>query len=433
MTLPISCIEVAPVAEIASVDQRVDLGVGELFGGEGLQDLAFGPLLLGELGATGRLERLDRLGAPLDLLAGDLADLVVGELVHDLLLAVRDRGREHAERAQTDLVPGPQGRGHLLVHLCLQRGVAHVDSPPVLSRILLALASIAVVCIAYGVAIERRAYRLVRRGLAILPADGPESVTVLHLSDLHFVSTDRRKRAFLASIPRADVTVVTGDFLAEPEAVETAVEAVRETRGRLASWFVLGSNDYYVPHAMNPLRYFIPHPPAEASSGSARPVGRAARAPVRGRLAGPHQPARGARPRRAGDRAPGSRRRAHPSPGPAGCARRAPSRFGIAVMHSPDSAPEIAACGYPFVVAGHTHGGQVRLPLVGALVTNSHLPRRLVSGLIRMGGSFVHVSPGLGTSKFAPFRFLCRPEATLLELRRAPGGGGPAQLDAQPQ
>ena len=38
---------------------------------------------------------------------------------------------------------------------------------------------------------------------------------------------------------------MTGDFLAEPEAVETAVDAVRETRGRLASWFVLGSNDYY--------------------------------------------------------------------------------------------------------------------------------------------------------------------------------------------
>ena len=77
------------------------------------------------------------------------------------------------------------------------------------------------------VAIERRAYRLVRRGLAILPADGPETVTVLHLSDLHFVTDDARKHAFLATIPRADVTVVTGDFLAEPEAVETAVAAVR--------------------------------------------------------------------------------------------------------------------------------------------------------------------------------------------------------------
>ena len=52
--------------------------------------------------------------------------------------------------------------------------------------------------------------------------------------------------------------------------------------------------------------------------------------------------------------------------------RRAPDRFGFAVMHSPDSAPETAALGYDFMVAGHTHGGQVRLPVVGALVTNCH-------------------------------------------------------------
>jgi len=305
----------------------------------------------------------------------------------------------------------------------------------VLSRIplALALASIGLLCIAYGVAIERRAYRLVRRSLAILPADGPETVTVLHLSDLHFVTDDSRKQAFLASIPRADVTIVTGDFLAEPEAVETAVAAVRGTRGRLASWYVLGSNDYYASRATNPLRYLV---------RSRREMPRHAR---RGRSEELH----------ALLSADGwndlTNRRDELDLGGLGiellglddahirrqdlrvAPRRSPSRFGIAVMHSPDSAPEIAACGYPFVVAGHTHGGQVRLPLVGALVTNSHLPRRLVSGLIRMGGSFVHVSPGLGTSKYAPFRFLCPPEATLLELRRAPGGDDPTTSDARPQ
>ena len=301
------------------------------------------------------------------------------------------------------------------------------------SHILLALASIAVVCIAYGVAIERRAYRLVRRGLAILPADGPESVTVLHLSDLHFVSADRRKREFLASIPRADVTVVTGDFLGEPEAVETAVAAVRETRGRLASWFVLGSNDYYAPHATNPLRYFVRthrRRPRRARRGRSDELRELLSADGWEDLTNRRQELEldGLAIELLGlDDTHIRRQDLRVAP------RRTPSRFGIAVMHSPDSAPEIASCGYPFVVAGHTHGGQVRLPLVGALVTNSQLPRRLVSGLIRMGGSFVHVSPGLGTSKFAPFRFLCPPEATLLELRRAPGGGGPAQLDAQPQ
>ncbi|HEY3213215.1 MAG TPA: metallophosphoesterase [Actinomycetota bacterium] len=302
-----------------------------------------------------------------------------------------------------------------------------------LSRIPLVLASIGLVCIAYGVAIERRAYRLVRRGLAILPTDGPESLTVLHLSDLHFVRVDRRKSAFLASLPGADVTVVTGDFLGEPEAVETAVAAVRSTRGRLASWFVLGSNDYYVPRARNPLRYFIPRhlrKPRFARRGRSNEMRALLSSDGWRDLTNLREEMDlgGLRVELLGlDDAHIRRQDLRVAP------RRSPWRFGIAVMHSPDSAPEIAACGYPFVVAGHTHGGQVRLPLVGALVTNSHLPRRLVSGLIRMGGSFVHVSPGLGTSKYAPFRFLCPPEATLLELRRAPGGEGPARSDARPQ
>jgi uncharacterized protein len=303
----------------------------------------------------------------------------------------------------------------------------------VLSRILLALAGIAALCIAYGVAIERRAYRLVRRGLAILPTDGPESLTVLHLSDLHFVRADRRKSAFLASLPGADITVVTGDFLGEPEAVETAVAAVRSTRGRLASWFVLGSNDYFVPRALNPLRYFIPRhlrEPRSARRGRSDEMRTLLSSDGWRDLTNLREEMDlgGLRVELLGlDDAHIRRQDLRVVP------RRSPSRFGIAVMHSPDSAPEIAACGYSFVVAGHTHGGQIRLPLVGALVTNSHLPRRLVSGLIRMGGSLVHVSPGLGTSKYAPFRFLCPPEATLLELRRAPRGGGPARSGAQPQ
>ena len=105
--------------------------------------------------------------------------------------------------------------------------------------------------------------------------------------------------------------------------------------------------------------------------------------------------------------------------------RRAPDRLGVAVMHSPDTAPESAALGYDLVVAGHTHGGQVRIPGIGALVTNCSMPRRLASGLIRMGSAVLHTSPGLGTSKYAPFRFGCRPEATLLELRPRPPAAGP--------
>ena len=271
----------------------------------------------------------------------------------------------------------------------------------------------------YGILVERRAYRLVRRDLAILPAGGPETLRVLHLSDLHFVSRDDRKARFLASLPSADVTIVTGDFLAEPEAVETAVEAVRATRGRLASWFVLGSNDYFVPRPTNPLGYLV-----RSSNGKPRPTkGGRWRELVDLLEADGWRDLTNVRDEVDLDGLPvellglddAHIRRHDLRVAP----RHAPDRFGIAVMHSPDSAPEVVACGYPFVVAGHTHGGQIRLPLVGAIVTNSHLPRRVASGLVRLGGALVHVSPGLGTSKFAPFRFLCPPEATLLELRRA--------------
>lgn len=289
-----------------------------------------------------------------------------------------------------------------------------------LAWILLAIAFAGLACVVYGVLIERRAYRLVRRRLAILPANGPESLNVLHLSDLHFVRGDERKKRFLGSLPACDVTVVTGDFLAEPEAVEIAVAAVGANRGRLASWFVLGSNDYFAPRFVNPFLYLFRRSgagPRRAHRGRPRDLVAALQADGWRDLTNVREEVdlEGLPVEVLGlDDAHIRRHDLRVAP------RRAPGRFGFAVMHSPDSAPEAVACGYPLVVAGHTHGGQVRLPVIGALVTNSHLPRRVVSGLLRVGGGLVHVSPGLGTSKYAPFRFLCPPEATLLELSRAP-------------
>ncbi|MBI3649023.1 MAG: metallophosphoesterase [Actinobacteria bacterium] len=285
--------------------------------------------------------------------------------------------------------------------------------------VLLAIAAVGVLCVAWGVLVERHWYRLVRYRLDILPASGPPQLTMLHLSDLHFVRADTRKARFLGTLPRADVTVVTGDFLGEPDGVETAVAALRPVRGRFASWFVLGSNDLFVPRPLNYARYFLSR-------------GRRRRRAARGRapelvaqlladgwedLSNVHRSISvgGLSMELLGlDDAHIERHDLRLAP------RTAQERFGVAVMHSPDSSPEAAACGYELILAGHTHGGQVRLPFVGALVTNSAMPRRLVSGLVLMGGSRMSLSPGLGTSKYAPFRFLCRPEATLLELRRKP-------------
>jgi len=288
----------------------------------------------------------------------------------------------------------------------------------VLPRIVIAVLVLGVCCVLWGIFVERRRYRLVRHRLDILPATAASPLTVLHLSDLHFVRRDPGKAAFLASLPAADVTVITGDFLAEPEAVETTVAAVHAVRGRLASWFVLGSNDYFVPRPLNYLAYFRgKRKPRRAERGRAADLVSQLRADGWDDLTNVRRDIdiNGVPMELLGlDDAHIAWHDLRVAP------RRSPDRFGFAVMHSPDSAPETAALGYDFMVAGHTHGGQVCIPLVGALVTNCSLPARLVSGVIRVGDAVVSVSPGLGTSKYAPFRFFCRPEATLLELRARP-------------
>jgi predicted MPP superfamily phosphohydrolase len=275
-----------------------------------------------------------------------------------------------------------------------------------------------VACIAYGVLIERTWFRLARYRLDILPTPASAPVTILHLSDLHFVPSDRRKARFISKLPRPDVTVVTGDIIGEADAVPATVEALRPVRGRVASYFVLGSNDYYRPRPLNPVRYFFPKRKKRIGVPSSwRDLVAKLEADgwVHLKNRGTEFALDGTRVEVAGLDDPHIHRHDIRT-----AIRREPDRFGLAVVHSPDPVAELAALGYDLIVAGHTHGGQIRLPIVGAIVTNSHMPRVLARGLSKVGGAYVHVSPGLGTSKYAPFRFLCRPEATVLELRPEP-------------
>jgi uncharacterized protein len=281
-----------------------------------------------------------------------------------------------------------------------------------------ALSAAGAACVGYGILVERDWYRLRRQRVQALEPGQPP-LTVLHLSDLHLTAADTRRMRFLERLAAepVDLVVLTGDMLGEPGALEPVLDSLGRFRPRLGAVAVLGSNDYWAPRFRNPLTYF--------TGPSSRRHRRGGRNPWRELVEGLE--ARGwtvlsNRRGRLGDVElagmddPHIR---HDDPGvavpPNG---EVPASLRLGVVHSPyrRALDAFAGNGYDLVLAGHTHGGQVRLPGVGALVTNCDLPRDRVRGLSRWGSSWLHVSAGLGTSKYAPFRFACRPEASLLEV-----------------
>ena len=95
-----------------------------------------------------------------------------------------------------------------------------------------------------------------------------------------------------------------------------------------------------------------------------------------------------------------------------------PAGLNLLLMHPPDIAPEANAAGYDLYLCGHTHGGQIRLPLVGALFSSSHLGQRFIMGRYELGATTLYTARGVGLEGLgAPrARFLCPPEIVLWEI-----------------
>jgi predicted MPP superfamily phosphohydrolase len=279
-----------------------------------------------------------------------------------------------------------------------------------------AVAAAGAACVGYGILVERDWYRLRRERVGVLEPGQPP-LTVLHLSDLHLTVADTRQLAFLERLAAepVDLVVLTGDMLGEPEALDPVLEALGRFRPRLGAVAVLGSNDYWAPRFRNPLGYFL-GPSSRRSRSSGRNPWRELVDGLQARGWTVLSNRRG----RLGDVELAGMDDPHIRRDDAAVAvpPNGRVRLRLGVVHSPyrRALDAFVRNGYGLLLAGHTHGGQVRLPGVGALVTNCDLPRDRVRGLSRWGSSWLHVSAGLGTSKYAPFRFACRPEASLLEV-----------------
>lgn len=326
--------------------------------------------------------------------------------------------------------------------------------------------------VALGAGLEARSP--IQRTIEI-PGEGAR-LRILHISDVHMWTGSAWEVDWLASLADLDpdLVVLTGDNLCEPDGLPLLIEGLAPLAG-IPGAFVFGSNDYFSGRFTLPLRYLGP--------ALRRLTGRGGegedRVPTRRRRTAPDLPHRELaafltgnlgwadlrnagivldvplkRPGRVGEVgvAPVARVSmtgvddphinydAPLEPGPGW----AEANLRLALTHAPYARvlDACAALGADLVLAGHTHGGQVCLPVGRALVNNCDAPLAYSGGLSRWrvgtvadpvphtdsgvprplpdhsahaeAHTWLHVSRGLGTSKFVPLRLFCRPETALV-------------------
>lgn len=291
-----------------------------------------------------------------------------------------------------------------------------------------AIATLGLTTFIYANQIELRAFKLHRVQVPVL-APGTlaragkregEPFRILHVSDFHMLPNQKLKQKWVASLDALDPDLVinTGDNLGSDKAVPSVLAALGPLLNRPGA-FVFGTNDYFAPRPVNPLKYltgkkrkpsrvelpwrgmraaFIEHGWQDATHARLEFVAGGVKVALSG-VDDPHHELE--------------------DYSQIAGAPNADADIAIGLSHSPE--PHVldafAEDGYDLVLSGHTHGGQVCLPGGKAIVTNCGIDRSRASGLSRWTEkTWLHVSNGLGTSPYAPVRLFCRPSATLIEV-----------------
>lgn len=279
----------------------------------------------------------------------------------------------------------------------------------------------------WGMGVERYLFTVRYHALRVLPK-GADAVRVLHVSDAHMAPWQHRKQEWMARLVELapDLVVNTGDNLGHRDGLSGIRTAFAPLRG-VPGLVVHGSNDYQEPAPRNPLRYFT------GPSGSV-PDHKHLDIDALDRFftddlgwsilddTAVSLDVKGLRLTTFGvDDA--HRNWDKPELIPPVLSTLDAADLTLGVMHAPyrRTLDRFVDLGADVLLAGHTHGGQVRVPFSRkALVSNCDLPLDQARGLSEWshGGRTVplNVSAGLGHSIYAPVRFACRPEATLLTL-----------------
>jgi predicted MPP superfamily phosphohydrolase len=237
-----------------------------------------------------------------------------------------------------------------------------------------------------------------------LPADAPP-IRLLHISDLHVERLTKREEKVLqiAQETRPDLILISGDYVnlsynRDPHTHALVRELLAKLTAPCGVYATLGSPPVDLRETVAPIFDGLPiqllrEGWTEIDLGAER------RLVLVGLDCTHHIPTDGARLQRLMQTAPNG----------------APQ---ILLYHSPELMPQASGHGLDLYLCGHTHGGQVRLPLIGPIFTSSQLGRRYVMGLYKEDRTHLYVSRGIGLEGLsAPrVRFLSPPEMTLITL-----------------
>ena len=273
--------------------------------------------------------------------------------------------------------------------------------------------------LAYSWGYEVRNYQLKKYQIKLLP-EGHREIKILHLSDLHLSPWQKKLPTWLDQLEvDPDLVVITGDVWSSADSFSNLITAL-DKYFKVPGFFIPGSNDYYAPKFKNPVNYL------KKDSGE-RHKGR--ELPWKDlknffELAGWQWLSNQSSEIQINDTKIDVRGvdDAHYDFDDLTTVSHPKSKTAdllLALTHAPylrvlDTYTQINA---DLILAGHTHGGQICLPIYGTIITNCDLPRELARGLNRyQEKTWLHVSAGLGTAPFTRVRFFCKPEASLITL-----------------
>ena len=252
-------------------------------------------------------------------------------------------------------------------------------------------------------------------------ADRVNELKILHLSDIHTCQSSGRKLAAVEAMSQKewDFVFITGDLIENDFGIEPVAAALGKLKAKYGKFAVLGNHDYFSFQPQNIVQWFnvlfasaieicesdcrVPNDIERLLESLERVGVRVLRNEV---VEGVTE--QGCPYQIFGIDDPSTER-----DNPAVLVeRKSREALRLVLMHSLHRLDGIRPLEPEVVMCGHTHGGQIRIPFFGALCTDSDAPRRAASGLVRLGGCRVHISPGIGAGLIFPYRINSPPEIT---------------------